>query len=119
MDRKLKTQFIVRLKIDPASAKDFRFPKKSVDVQAKDLSIGGVGILSSYHIPKGVVLDLEFTFNDKVIALKGEVRLAQVQEKGQTRLGIKFLDVDKKHLKLIEDFIEENERRVITRLKLI
>ena len=106
-----------KLIIDPSVKQRFDIAKKDIEVKNLDISLGGVGLLSKYFIPKGVILNLEFTLSDNLIKTKVEVKSAVAAGKGFTRLGTGFIDLTKQQKKLIKDFIKETERRIHPRLE--
>ncbi|MBM3252388.1 MAG: hypothetical protein FJZ11_06410 [Candidatus Omnitrophica bacterium] len=98
--------------------KYFKLRKETVEVDTLDISVLGVGLLSKYFIPKGVIVNLQLKINDKIIDAKGEIRSAVSWGKGLSRLGIKLIDLGESEQKIIEKFIKENERRTEPRLEL-
>jgi len=116
--KRLQASFKVNLKIDPSLTKYFKLRKETVEVDTLDISVLGVGLLSKYFIPKGVIVNLQLKINDKIIDAKGEIRSAVSWGKGLSRLGIKLIDLGESEQKIIEKFIKENERRTEPRLEL-
>jgi len=108
----------VKLKIDPSSTGRFNILIESIEAKALDISISGIGLLSELFLPKGVVVELKLKINNKIIGIKSEIRSAVRAGKGLTRLGMKFIDLDKSQLKTIKNFIKQNEKRYPTRFKL-
>ena len=107
-----------KLKVDPSVKGHFGIAKKDIKVQIIDISVRGIGVLSKYFIPKGVIIDLEFMISGGLITVRGEVKSAISGGKGLTRLGVKFIDIDKKQHQTIARFIKENERRTQPRLNI-
>jgi len=116
--KRLKASFKVKLKVDTSLTQHLHFQKDSIDVVTLDISTLGAGLLSKYFIPKGVIVDLKLNIDNKTVQTKGEIMSAVSGGKGLTRLGIKFIDLDKNQLKIIENFIKKNERRSQPRLEL-
>ena len=116
--RRLPISSTSKLKIDTSLNQHFNISKKDIKVQLVDISTEGMGILSEYFIPKGIIIELEFKISGKLISAKGEVRVAISGGKGLTRLGIKFINLDKTQGQIINKFVKEYERRAHTRLGL-
>ena len=92
------------------------------EVRTLDISELGVGILSKYFIPKGVVLDLDIEGKplglDRDISTKGEVRYCKFVRNLGYKCGIKFLNISQPDRKAIAYFISTYERRRASRVKL-
>lgn len=106
------------LKVDPAMKEHFGIEKKDINVQVIDISSGGAGLLSKYFIPKGVIVGLSFQISGKMVEAKGEIRSAVSGGTGLTRLGVKFIEIGKGEIQLIEETLKEYERRKQSRLTL-
>lgn len=116
--KRFSVSFKVKIKVDSSSTERFNIRKEEIEAEALDISILGLGLLSKNFIPKGVIIDLKFEINRKVLELRGEIKSAVSGGRGLTRLGVQFLDVDKTQSEIIESFIKNNERRSEPRLEL-
>ena len=116
--KRFKASFKVKLKVDTYLTEYFRFQKESIEVEVLDIGFLGVGILSRYFIPRGAIVDLQFNIDNKTFDVKCQIKSAISGGKGLTRMGIKFLDLDKSELEKIKKIIENNERRKQPRLEL-
>ena len=106
---RLPISSIAKLKVDPSANQHFDIEKKHIRVQIIDISMKGIGLLCKYFIPRGVIIDLEFKVKDElIVVISGGV--------GLTRLGVKFVDINKEQKRIIEDFLKKNERRIQPRL---
>lgn len=118
MKNKLKIPLKVELKIDSSLRGRFNIFIESLEARALDISNSGIGMLSEIFLPQGVTVDLHLRIKHRVIKLKGEIRSAICVGEGMSRLGIKFVKLNKREAKLIKDFIKEHEKRRPIRLKL-
>jgi c-di-GMP-binding flagellar brake protein YcgR len=105
-----------KLKVDPSVKQHFDIARKDVEADILDISLGGIGLMCQYFIPRGVILNLEFKITDAVIQLKGEVRWAKPAGRGQTRVGIQFMDMSKEQKRALEGFLKEHKKRNHPRL---
>ncbi|MBM3248609.1 MAG: hypothetical protein FJZ10_04230 [Candidatus Omnitrophica bacterium] len=118
MRRKPKIPLKVELKIDSSLKGRFNILIESIEARALDISPSGIGMLSEIFLPQGVLVDLQFKIKHRIVKIKGEIRSAISVGEGLSRLGIKFVNLNKKESRLIKDFIEEHEKRRPVRLKL-
>ncbi|HOX55083.1 MAG: PilZ domain-containing protein [Candidatus Omnitrophica bacterium] len=116
--KRFSVSFKVKIKVDPSSTERFNIRKEEIEAEALDISILGLGLLSKNFIPKGVIIDLKFEINKKVVELRGQIKSAVSGGRGLTRLGVQFVDIDKAQAEIIENFIKDNERRSEPRLEL-
>ena len=108
--KRFQASFKVDLKVDSAKTKYFSLRMESVEVDALDISALGIALLSNYFVPKGVIVDLQLKIGKNIVDVKGEIRSAVAWGKGQTRLGILFIDIGEPQLKAIKSFIKKNEK---------
>lgn len=92
------------------------------EARAYDISIGGIGLLTKYFLPKGLLLELEieggpFGLQERIIA-KGEVTHCKNIQVHKYKCGIKFTDMSDKYIKVISQFIAGYEKRQSPRIKL-
>ncbi|MFC1674554.1 PilZ domain-containing protein [Candidatus Omnitrophota bacterium] len=96
--------------------------KDDFEVTATDISITGLGLLSKYFLPKGLILLLEINGAplgiEKTMELRGEVRYSRSAGTLKYRCGFKFLNPPADYVKKIETFIAGRERRKSPRVKL-
>lgn len=95
---------------------------ESFEVKAFDISMLGVGIISKYFLPPGLILELEITGEpfglDEAVKIKGEVRYCIYIKGRGYKCGIQFVTISEKHSQAIARFISTYERRKEPRLKL-
>lgn len=95
---------------------------KSFEARVVDISILGVGIVSRFFLPRGLILLLEieggFLGLKEPIKVKGEVRYCVYMKSFLYRCGLKFIELDTSVEKKLREFIRKNERRKEPRLKL-
>ncbi len=118
MRKKTKIPLKVELKIDSSLRGRFNIFIESVEARALDISSSGIGMLSEIFLPQGVLVDLQLKIKHRLVKIKGEIRSAISVGDGLSRLGIKFVDLNKREAKLIKDFIKKHEKRRPIRLKL-
>jgi len=127
----METRIVARVDIDLRIL--FRLPEgptqqfalaagKSFEANALDISVLGIGVLSRYFLPHGLILDLEIDGKllglNEVIKVKGEIRYCRYLKDVGYRCGIKFLDLSEDYQKAITKFISTSERRGEPRIKL-
>lgn len=92
------------------------------EVKAVDISEIGIGLVSEYFLPKGLILELEIDgapFDLKeVMKIKGEIRYCRYERTVGYRCGVQFLDLSEVYRKAIAEFISTFERRKEPRVKL-
>ncbi|MCM8789405.1 MAG: PilZ domain-containing protein [Candidatus Omnitrophica bacterium] len=95
---------------------------ESFEVKAFDISILGIGIISKYFLPQGLILELEIPGEpfglSGAMYIKGEIRYCIYIKGLGYKCGIKFLEITKEHTRAIGQFISTYERRKEPRLKL-
>ena len=92
------------------------------EAMACDISIGGIGLITKYFLPKGLLLELEiegipFELKERMTA-KGEVAHCKNIQVRKYKCGIKFTQIDDKYIKAISQFISRYERRKNPRVSL-
>lgn len=92
------------------------------EVNVVDITESGVGILSKFFLPKGLIVKLEIegaVFNLKeIMKIKGEIRYCNYIKDLGYRCGVKFLNVPDIYREAISRFISSYERRKAPRIKL-
>jgi c-di-GMP-binding flagellar brake protein YcgR len=73
----------------------------------KTLNISESGILLETHFPveTGQGIDLTLALAEELIDLKGEVVHSRVDEKGVSRTGIRFKEMDAEGLRVLKQFV--------------
>ena len=112
----------VTSKIDEASKQKFSLSTgKTFEVDAKDISILGVGVYSKFFLPRQLLLELQISGKPfglgKNMVIKGEVRYCKYTKPSAYRCGIKFLHLSGEYKDKITNFIATYERKK-SRLKL-
>ena len=92
------------------------------EARAYDISIGGIGLLMKYFLPKGLLLEMEiegapFGLQERIIA-KGEVSHTKSVGAHKYKCGVKFTDMADKYIKAISQFVSDYERRKNPRINL-
>lgn len=87
-----------------------------------DISEAGIGVISEYFLPKGLILELEieriFFSSEKIMEIKGEVRYCIYKKNSGYKCGIKFLDIADEYRKDIAKLVATYEQRKFPRVKL-
>ena len=91
-------------------------------VSAVDISALGMGILSKYFLPKGLILEFEiegipFGLRENM-KIKGEIRYSRYIKSSTYRCGVKFLNLSDKYQNAIAGFVSTYERRKSPRVEL-
>jgi c-di-GMP-binding flagellar brake protein YcgR len=89
---------------------------------AVDISVAGIGVISKFFLPKGLILELEIEGIppdlEKIMKIKGEIRYCMNKKNLGYSCGIKFLDLLDEYKNSITEFIATYEQRKFSRLKL-
>ena len=95
---------------------------KTCEINVVDISEGGVGILSKFFLPKGLIIKLEIegaVFNLKeIMKIKGEIRYCKYTKDLGYQCGVKFLNLSDVYRETVSQFISMHERRRTPRIKL-
>jgi len=87
-----------------------------------DISESGIGVISEYFLPTGLILELEIEgvpFGaEKIMKIKGEIRYCIYKKNAGYRCGIKFLNILDEYQKNIAKLVSAYEQRKFPRLKL-
>lgn len=127
MDTRLATRTNVDLKVVCKIGQKYRQKfclvcGDSFQANVLDISALGIGLLSKYFSPKGLILEVDIDFapfgQNEIMKIKGEIRYAQYLKNQGYRIGIKFLDISETNKKLIEKFVASRERRKEPRITL-
>jgi c-di-GMP-binding flagellar brake protein YcgR len=112
--KRLKVNFTVIYRVDKPLEVRMMVGDKEVNALMVDLSEGGMCLLTDYNIPTGTVLLIKFTlinlnaYGDgrvKSMQITGEVRYNVINPDHTHRLGIYFMEIDKKDQSAIADFL--------------
>ncbi len=92
------------------------------EARAYDISVGGIGLLTKYFLPNGLLLELEiegapFGLKERITA-KGEVVHCKDVQAHKYKCGIGFTEMIDKYIKAIEQFVSNYERRREPRVNL-
>ena len=107
-----------KINIDHPDEQGFNIAKKDIETKIVDISILGIGMLSKYFIPRGVIIKFDIKIKDEILESKGEVKSAVPAGTASTRLGVQFVDMSSEYRNKITDFIKEYERRAMPRIKI-
>jgi c-di-GMP-binding flagellar brake protein YcgR len=95
---------------------------KSFEVRVLDISELGLGMVSKYFLPRGLILELDIDGKpfglDINIKTKGEMRYCRITKSFENRCGVKFLGMSDADRKSIAKFVATFERREFPRVKL-
>ncbi len=95
---------------------------KNFEVKGMDVSELGVGVLSKYFLPKGLIIEAEidgaFFGLNETMKIKGEVRHCQYIRNLGYKCGLKFLNLPDTYRKAIAQTILTYERRKAPRVRL-
>lgn len=123
--KKPRTQLDIKvvLSIDEKSKEVFSLAQgKPVEATTIDISSLGMGVVTKYYLPKGLIMDLEIegkSFGSKKsIKVKGEIRYCMYTGISGYRAGIKFINILGEDQDKISKFVEIYERRRSPRVKL-
>lgn len=94
----------------------------SFECRACDISAGGIGLITKYYLPKGLLLELEiegvrFGLQGK-FKVKGEVIHCKNIPAHGYKCGVKFTEIANEYRAAISQFISVCERRKDPRLDL-
>ncbi len=92
------------------------------EARAYDISVGGIGLVAKYFLPKGLMLELEiegapFGLQERITA-KGEVTHCKNVQVHKYKCGIRFTEISDKHKGAIAQFISNYEKRKSPRVDL-
>ncbi len=91
-------------------------------LSAVDISESGIGVISEYFLPKGLILELEIEgipFSvEKTMKIKGEVRSCIYKKNCGYKCGINFLDLLDEYRNSIAKLVATYEQRKFPRLKM-
>lgn len=123
LTRRLDLSLKVTLSVDEEFKNKFVLADgNSFEATALDISVSGLGIISKYYIPKGLIIVLEIPGNmfelKENVKTKAEIRYCKFIKSCEYRCGIKFLDMNEKYKNAIAKFISLYEKRKEPRLKL-
>lgn len=92
------------------------------EARAYDISVGGIGLLTKYFLPKGLLLEMEIEgapFGlQEIITAKGEVAHCKNVQVHKYKCGINFTEMADKYVKAIVQFISNYEKRRDPRVNL-
>ncbi|MBP7089158.1 MAG: PilZ domain-containing protein [Candidatus Omnitrophica bacterium] len=127
METRLTHRLDLRLKVTLGVDEEFKnkfvlADGNNFEAEALDISVSGIGIISKYYIPTGLIVILEipgkiFGLKDN-IKTKAEIRYCKFIKSCEYRCGIKFLDMSEEYKNAIVKFISIYEKRKEPRLKL-
>ena len=92
------------------------------EARAYDISAGGLGLLTKYFLPNGLLLEIEiegapFGLKER-IKVRGEVSHCKNIQVHKYKCGIRFVGMVDEHIKVIEQFVSNHERRRKLRVNL-
>lgn len=92
------------------------------EARAYDISIGGLGLLTKYFLPKGLLLEMEiegapFDLKER-ITVKGEVTHCKNIEVHKYKCGIRFTEMSDENIKVIAKLVAGYEKRKEPRVNL-
>lgn len=92
------------------------------EARAYDISVGGIGLVTKYFLPKGLLLELEiegapFKLKERITA-KGEVTHCKNVQAHKYKSGIRFTEMADKYIKVIAEFVASYEKRKDPRVNL-
>lgn len=91
-------------------------------VNILDISKMGIGLLSKYFMPKGLIVELQLNGDPfglkETVKVDAEIRWCNYIKPSEYRCGVKFLNILAKYENAIAQFVSANERRKEPRLKL-
>ncbi len=108
-----------------SSKKDIQLSKKTVSSKLVDLSAGGCSLESAVFVPAGAKLNIFLDRSQLTGTKAGKKRFSKIVgviknskqlANHKYRLGVQFEKISSEDRKLIDDFVERNERREDQRL---
>lgn len=110
-------------KIDDSQGSNFKLSGgNTFEAEIFDISEGGVGIITSYFLPRGIILNLKICGKcfglERDIGAIGEVRYSISNKQFGYKCGIKFIDMPVADKEIIANFIASVEKRKFPRAKL-
>ena len=90
--------------------------------RAYDISVGGIGLVTKYFLPKGLLLEMEiegapFGLQERIIS-KGEVSHCKNIQVHKYKCGVRFTEMADKYTKIIAQFVSSHEKRREPRVSL-
>ncbi len=118
--QRLQIKGTVRIKINTSMGDAVQLEKEAVEVELVDLSVHGVGLLSKTFLPKGTVVDLEFSglalsvpkaaSPPDILRITAKVVYARPQE-DLCRMGLSITEMNDESRRIIRDFAFSRELR--------
>jgi uncharacterized protein (TIGR02266 family) len=105
-EKRLEEETKVAIRILPD--KESEVEENVVYALTKDISSGGVKILTDKMLPVGTLLDIEMTLSQmrKIVSAKGKVRwLKQLYDGAVFEVGLQFVDPPPESIMLLLEFI--------------
>jgi len=83
--------------------------------KAVDISALGMGIITKYFLPHGLIIKIALKGHifgiDRFIRLKGEIRYCNYIKQGNYKCGIKFINPPESYISKFNDFIVTYNKR--------
>lgn len=97
----------IKLQTTPNTTKELRDNFKENEIKEKNLSAGGMLLVSSFEIPRGTLLEIYLNIEKQAIRISGEVvrTTKDIAEKDKYEIGINFLNLKEKERDLIIRFV--------------
>ena len=93
---------------------DDKNPQSKIKAISKNIGAEGVCFNSEHPLDPGMILDLEIVLpdTDETVSIEGRVMWCTPASSSDSReqgydTGVKFLDIDKNHIKLITEYVSK------------
>lgn len=112
--KRVSVKIPLSFKIHPSMERDLTLAQREVSAYTSDMSIAGMGIISSIYVPEGVLLSIQLEGSlmypergkeNNLLRLTGEVASSKM-DSGQYRLGILLKEIPEQDKSALKKFIE-------------
>lgn len=127
METRAASRVAIKLKVVCRIEKNFcrKFGLTCGDVfglTAVDISESGIGVVSEYFLPKGLILELEIEGVppdiEKIMTIKGEICYCTYKKNSGYKCGVRFIDLLDEYRSGIASVVATYELRKFPRVKL-
>lgn len=116
----------VRVRVNPAFTETVQLAKETIEGRLADISVIGIGLISSVFLPPGVLIDIELprsALADPNAPAQGKLTEGAVPITGkvvyakpfgsQCRIGVSFTHIEEADRLLIQAYVSRDRRRAL------